>query len=450
LELRGYGSIAKRWWFALLLAAWGGGLVGYVATLVLPPTYEARTQLLVGPIDANFTVQRASGNLARTFADLATSEDLLAAIVAELPGLDAEALEDTVRTTASDATRLVSILVQQPDPNLAAQAANAIVERLIQLTDSPNPEGRITVIDVANVPDEPIGPSVPLVVGMAAGAGLIGGVLLLFLWESVSNVVRGRDEAVQLAGAPLLAVLRRAGTVLEAARGSTSLMLLSAHVTATPDGEDARTVIVGTSLSDTSGAWTAAQLAAALAGAGRTVVVIDGGTGAATRLLTGARAPTSGSTPAAVDVELSNGSWIGLVPMSESQVAADDVAPISGHGEEISIVSAESVDSGTAAAWIEAIGRVVVVVTKDQTRREDLLRTASALSLLGAELVGIVVVEPVGRLGTTLQHRRPSATREPSASGAPPAPAIAGARRRSPPRRALTDTKEDARPRTQP
>lgn len=446
LEIRGYGSIAKRWWFALLLAVWGGGLVGFVATLVLPPTYEARTQILVGPIDATFTVQRASGNLARTYADLATSQDLLAGIVAEIPALDAEALEDTVRTTASDATRLVSIFLQQPDANLAAQAANAIVERLIQLTGSPNPEGQITVIDVAEIPDEPIGPSVPLVVGMAAGAGLVGGVLLLFVWESMSNVVRGRDEAVELTGAPLLAVLRRTGTSTEPVRGFSSFMLLSAHVNATAD----RMVIVGTSQSDTSSAWTAAQLAADLAGSGRKVILIDGGAGGATRLLTGATALSSGSARPRLDVELSNGSWIEVVPVAEGQVPPDDLAPDNDSEGGICLVSAESADSGTAGAWIDAIGRAVVVVTKDHTRREDLLRTAAALSLMGAELVGVVVVERVGPIGAML-HRRRRGVR--SAAGAPEPPsaiATADTKRRSRPRRRLTGAKEDARPRTEP
>lgn len=446
MELKGYGSIAKRWWLALLLAAWGGGLVGFVATLVLPPTYEARTQILVGPIDADFTVQRASGNLARTYADLATSQDLLAAIVAEIPALDAEALEDTLRTTASDATRLISIFVQQPDANLAAQAANTIVARLIQLTESPGPEGQITVIDVAEIPDEPIGPSVPLVVGMAAGAGLVSGVLLLFVWESVSNVVRGRDEAVELTGAPLLAVLRRTGTSAEPVRGSSSFMLLSAHLNATAD----RMVIVGTSQSDTSSAWTAAQLAADLAGAGRKVTLIDGGAGGATRLLTGAPAPTSGSARPRLDVELSNGSWVGVVPMAEGRVPADDLVPANGSDGGISLVSAESADSGTADAWIDAIGRAVVVVTKDHTRREDLLRTAAAISLMGAELVGVVVVEPVGRLGATLHHGRPAVRGAAGAPDAPPAPATADTKRRSRLRRPSTDAKEDARQRTEP
>lgn len=410
-------------------------MVGYIATLVLPPTYEARTQILVGPIDASFTIQRASGNIARTYADLATSEDLLGAIVSEIPALDAEALEDTIRTTASDRTRLVSISLQQPTANLAADAANAIVDRLIQLAGSPNPEGRITIIDVAEAPDEAFGPSVPLVVAMAAGAGLVACVLLLFLWESSSKVVRAREEAIRLAGAPVLAVLNRGKTNAEPLGGSSSLMLLSAHLEASTDAGAAQLVIVGTSEFDTASAWATAHLAATLSATGRKVTVIDAGHGAATRLLTSAIDPEPGPPDAAVGLELANRSRIGLIPFRPGQRSPSDrMSPPERLEGRISLITAESANSGSAGAWIDAVGAAVVVVTQDRTRREDLLRTAAALSLMGAEVTGIVVVKPVGRLGAMFLRRRPPGASPAPALGASPssAPGVADGNRPRP------------------
>lgn len=445
MELRGYGSIARRWWLVLLLAAWGGGVLGYVATVILPGTYEAKTQLLVGPIDAAFTVQRASGNLARTFADLATSRDLLAAVVADMPQLDAETLEETVRTTSSEATRLVSIFVQQPDPELAAQSANAIVERLIQLTDSPTPEGQITVIDVADVPDEPIGPSIPLVIGMGSAAAVVGAVLLLFLWESTSKVVRGHEEAVELAGAPLLGVLRRARPMSEPARGSGSLMVLAARLSAAASRGPANMVIVGTSAADTSSAWTAAHLAADLAGTGLGVTLVDGGLGSLTQLMTGKIGVNSA---AEIEVQLGDGVTIRFRPAAAGRTRVDDGARAKRGGRHVQVISAESADSGAAGAWIDVVKAVVVVVTQDEARQDDLARTASALSMMGAELVGVVVVEPVGRLSAALGRGRP-ARRGVAATGAGNAAPMPTAQKGRSSRR-LTESKEDPRPRTDP
>ena len=70
MELSGYLETARRWWWTLLIATWVAGLAGYIVATRIPPTYEARSTLLVGPIQGDLNTLRASGQLALTYAEL--------------------------------------------------------------------------------------------------------------------------------------------------------------------------------------------------------------------------------------------------------------------------------------------------------------------------------------------------------------------------------------------
>jgi len=70
---------AKRWWWLLLVAAALAGGMAYLVTSGVPPTYEAETRLLVGPVSADKDTLTAAAQLSQTYAALATSELVLAA-----------------------------------------------------------------------------------------------------------------------------------------------------------------------------------------------------------------------------------------------------------------------------------------------------------------------------------------------------------------------------------
>ena len=72
-----------------------------------PADLESSARLLVGPINSDTNTLRASSQLVQTYAELATSWNLLEATVKEM-GLEPEAADDlgaAVRTIANDTTR---------------------------------------------------------------------------------------------------------------------------------------------------------------------------------------------------------------------------------------------------------------------------------------------------------------------------------------------------------
>ena len=83
-ELRGYLPALRRWWPEVVASALIAGVAAALIAGALPKTYEARSQLLVGPVNATADGQRAAATLARTYAELIVSESFLDAAVNEL------------------------------------------------------------------------------------------------------------------------------------------------------------------------------------------------------------------------------------------------------------------------------------------------------------------------------------------------------------------------------
>ena len=129
MELTGYLAVARRWWWTLLVATWVAGVSGYVVASQIPPTYEAETQLLIGPYNTDRDTLAASGDLVQTYSQLVTTTPLLpSAIRRPVPSLTPAELAMATRVTASDTTRFLSIRVQDTNPEMAARLANALAD----------------------------------------------------------------------------------------------------------------------------------------------------------------------------------------------------------------------------------------------------------------------------------------------------------------------------------
>ncbi|HWP59958.1 MAG TPA: XrtA system polysaccharide chain length determinant [Candidatus Acidoferrales bacterium] len=86
------------------------------------------------------------------------------------------------------------------------------------------------IIDPANLPQRPIRPNRQLILTIGLLAGLLGGLGLVFLWESLDNSLKGSDELGRFVNLPLLATIPGIATraaVLEQRRTYGFLILSS-------------------------------------------------------------------------------------------------------------------------------------------------------------------------------------------------------------------------------
>lgn len=149
----------------ILLSAAAVGLAAMLVTQIfLSPQYQSTTKMYILTQQNNDTVTssdlQASEQLTQDCAEMIQSRQVAESVISQL-GLDLTAgglLEKVTVTTSAD-TRIVTIDVQDEDPYLARDIANAL-RRIAADTiqDVMNIEAA-NVFEEANIPEEPVSPS---------------------------------------------------------------------------------------------------------------------------------------------------------------------------------------------------------------------------------------------------------------------------------------------------
>lgn len=319
-------ALLRRSWWVLLLSAAVAGAVAYLVADRIPPTYRGEARFIVGPINADASVLSASGNLARTYAEVAVSRPVLrASIRAAGAALTVEEAQDRVTTSANDVTRVVTVVSAVRDARLAARFSNAIVDELQQLAaveaaetarraeeflEQPelevlapaervgvheaavrmgllgeSPAGRINVIQPAEPPLEPAGPG-PLLIailGVLAG-GTIAAIIALIREVTrvavTAETIRGDLGGIEYLGRVDVPAspTGRYSLLSDAARESPAAAgyrLLSTRIGSARAGGRPQTLLLLDVDDGRTSAGVAAHLAAALAEANPRVVVLD-------------------------------------------------------------------------------------------------------------------------------------------------------------------------------
>ncbi|HET9085735.1 MAG TPA: Wzz/FepE/Etk N-terminal domain-containing protein [Candidatus Limnocylindrales bacterium] len=431
MELSGYLAVARRWWWTLLVATWVAGVSGYVVASQIPPTYEAETQLLVGPYNTDRDTLAAAGDLVQTYSQLVTTTPLLESAISESgANITPADLALATRVTANDTTRFLSIRVQNTDPKMAATLANKLADEITQLASrgTSRPEGQIQPVQFAVPPTDPIAPQKSLIVGLAALAALIGAMVLVMLVEYLSAAVRSEDELTRLTGMPHLGNVDISRSLPSAERGlldkapesaaAAAYRLVQAKAAFLERGRAARSIVVVGAGSDSASSQVAANLAGITARSGRQVVLIDndGSDGSVTRIYKlGDRSGVTDlidASPADVSSRLVRVSPnLRVLPYSLS----DEGDTIDAERASVILKAlAESADlvminggvlhlSAGALAWAQAADTSILVAVRDQARRDDVEYAAESLRLVGVE-AGTVLAERKRGLGRGRQR----------------------------------------------
>ena len=444
----GFAAV-RRWWWVLLVGALVAGLVAYALVSTVDEKYTAQARMLVGPIAADKDTLEAAGQLARTYAELATSEPLVAQVARQV-GRD-EPVEDIVEemtTSSNDINRIVAVSVDDTDAGRAARMANGVAERLTTIArQSTEPDralidallrepevlrlerparaglqraatrvfaqsraGRVEVVEPASKPDSPSAPREKLLVALAALAGLIATALVIFLRATAEEGGADAQRLADVRQAPFLGTVdargRRAG---ELRSGQGYGYRLLAGRTGLLSGSPGGTSLLVLDVGDGRAAATVAlNLAAALDYDGRSVLLIDAA-------LDGRLGPEddggedersfpellgSGTLDRkrldALTVEREDGlKVVALGTSAKRFIDAVHARHILGTATEdgsVAIVAGASINRSAATlTWSRAVDSNLLVVDSRAGSRDQVAELAETLAGLGAEISGSVL-----------------------------------------------------------
>lgn len=220
MELSEYIRILRKNWViivALFLVTLG---VATIYTLTRVPTYQSSSTVFVstqGGSTAAELQQGSSFTQARinTYVGLATTPAVLAPVIAEL-GLEssAETLSRGVTASAALNSTLITVTASDPDPERAADIANAVAASLAVVVPSLEPEGedgsspvRLSPVRDAQPADDPSSPNAALNLALGGLIGLVLGIVATIVRTSLDNRVRTPRDAEQLTGAPAIGAI---------------------------------------------------------------------------------------------------------------------------------------------------------------------------------------------------------------------------------------------------
>ncbi len=459
MELTGLLPIIRRWLVVIIAATVMATLVGLVLGSSADKTYEARAQMLVGPLNTDSNTMRASGDLAQTYAQLATSGNVLGTVARDL-GIPRSQLSSGVRATANSTTRFLAIRARSHDKKAAAAVANAVSLQLIELgrQDPSRPEGQLRVIDPANVPSSPVSPRLDLIVPLAAAAGLLGSLTLILLFEFLGDTVDTADDVEAMAGVPSLVVKRRrikAGTDPYLRRVEPLRIIATQAGLSRPDVR----CIVLTEAAGTEGSAALVVDLAEIWGERRNpVTLVDAGVG---EITTWAGLDEGAGLAQVVD---DPGMWVHPTPWIDTvevlgagtgrrneaidvETARRIVDELAGETGLVVVHAPPATSSAAALVWAQVADVTILLVRRSQARRTAIEEAAINLRTVHANLAFSVLHEGGRPAGRRFRAAPPIPGAGPGAASAPGPTFETGTEPDSDPE-AVTETTEDRAPTT--
>ncbi|WP_397427797.1 polysaccharide biosynthesis tyrosine autokinase [Pseudarthrobacter equi] len=414
----------------ILALALTGLLGGGVFAVLTKPTYTADTQLFVAIQNSGTVQELQQGNTfsqarVQSYVKIVDSPAVLQPVIDSLGlALSAEELAGRVTATTELNTVLINITVADPSAVQASAIAEATAKSLIKTVESleepknngPSPIS-LSIIKPAVAPSEPSAPNTRqnLIVGLVFGLAL--GIAGAVARSVLDTRIRSESELRLVTDAPLLGAIHfdqetskkplLTQTSLQSPRAESFRQLRTNLQFANVSGH-AKTVLVTSSLPGEGKSTTATNLAIAMAQAGQSVCLIDADlrrpmvgeylgldmTAGLTTLLVGA-----------ADVNDVLQAWgednlyvltSGMIPPNPSELLGSDemkilVSKLEDVFDAVVIDAPPLLPVTDAAVLSQHVGGVVVVVDAQRSRNHDLEKSLNALSMVGSNILGIVM-----------------------------------------------------------
>lgn len=434
-----YISIVRRWGWLLVLGAVFSLATYVVASRFTPeddalPRYEATASLLVSadateiaPPDAGAALaEDGMASLARSYAEMIDGDAVTGRLAAlfGFPG-DASVLGGQISADVVPSTQLVRVTATGATPDEATTIAQGAAEAFMALHDEQAMPGSVYLYETSRadvVPDS--GTPVLAEVLIVLFGGLLAAAAVVLAFEFLTDKVRAGEDAAVAAGLPLVAAIPawnaksiaiatdgdRAEDAEEAYRDMRTAVALATL-------QDVPETVLFTAPREGAGAsTTAANYAAALAQAGRTVALVDADMRAPSlhRIFgledgTGLAQALQSDTDVDAFIQITGIHGLALLAAGGAQEDAPELLASDRFGDvlvaleeryDTVIIDAPPTLAFTDATLIAAKADATIVVARaDSTTRGDTAATVEMLKRASRLMPGVVLnAEPGGIL----------------------------------------------------
>ena len=198
----------------VILAALALGLqMVLVSNVFMKPQYESTTKMYVlSKQDSSSTVTsgdlQASSLLTKDYAELIQSRQVVETVIAQLNlDLTYEEFLNKITVTTQNDTRILSITVKDEDPYVASQMADAIrVAASDHIQNVMNTEA-VNVVDEANIPDEPVSPSIKKNGLIGAIAGAFIAIVIIIIVYLTNDTIQTSEDVERYLGVSTLGII---------------------------------------------------------------------------------------------------------------------------------------------------------------------------------------------------------------------------------------------------
>jgi receptor protein-tyrosine kinase len=216
VELRDYVRVLRRRWRIIVSCVVLSLVAATIVTFAMTPLYASTAGLFVStPTSGSEAYQGSlfSAQRITSYADLATGQELSRRVSQRLD-LQTTPKELSEQITASVVPETVNldITVTDPDPETAQLLAQTTAEELTTFVDElETPRGevnapiKLTIVDAASLPVEPVSPRPLRNLGLAGALGLLLGLGLAVLRELLDTSITGPDDIATVTSVPLMA-----------------------------------------------------------------------------------------------------------------------------------------------------------------------------------------------------------------------------------------------------
>ncbi len=293
MQLQDYLNTLRRRWRTVAVAVAAFVLLGIALIAFTPPTYTATAELFVAPgsrpgADEALQGSRFYENRVKTYAMIVDSSVVLEPVIEEL-GLDTtpQALAGQVSASAPLETVLLHVTASDGSAEQAADIANAVAlsfERvapeLESISGEANEAVRITIVEPATPPSEPVSPNKRLIVMMSLMLGLAAGFAIAVIREVLDDHVRTEGDLAAITDVPVVGkipekerneslIVGTSGTRAEAFRQlRTNLQYLGIS-------DHPRAMVITSALPGEGKSVTALNLALTIARTGQSVCLVE-------------------------------------------------------------------------------------------------------------------------------------------------------------------------------